>query len=117
LSTFISSIKLDKTGSPTISPANQNSQPGKFGSMSYTAPGGWSEQKFGDGVVFKPTDLPPDEHLAIQIMGPLSFSGSLEQALAQSYDEAATMYKATKMYESSGNYKKTDAQKSFHGWE
>ncbi|MEK6289660.1 MAG: hypothetical protein AABO57_28425 [Acidobacteriota bacterium] len=118
LDTFISSIKLDKSAPTTNSPANQNNQPGKFGSMSsYTTPGGWNEQKFQDGVVFKPSDLPANEHLAMQIMPPLNFSGTLEQALAQSYDEAATMYKATKMYQSGGNYGKNAAQKSFNGWE
>ena len=53
--------------------------------MNYTAPAGWSHQVFGDGVVFKPLDLPADEHLAIQIMQPLNFSGSMEQALAAKF--------------------------------
>ncbi|MEO7982489.1 MAG: hypothetical protein ABI688_00275, partial [Bacteroidota bacterium] len=49
---------------------------------------------------------------------PLNLSGPLEQALVQSYDEAVTMYKGTKMYEASGgNYQKTEPGKSFNGWE
>lgn len=117
LDTFISGVNLERTAPTTNSVAGQNNQPGKFGSVSYTTPGGWNEQIFQDGVVFKPADLPADEQLAMQIMPPLNFSSTLEQALAQSYDEAATMYKATKMYQSGGNYGKNAAQKSFNGWE
>jgi hypothetical protein len=121
---FIKSVKLDKTTatSPTnsnnINNTPSNATPGKFGSMSYTKPAGWSEQQFQDGVVFKPLDLPAGEQLAIQIMSPLNASGSLEQALQYSYDEAAAMYNATKMHFAGGaNYQKTDAQRSFNGWE
>jgi len=119
---FIGSIELDKTTAP--SPTNKNSNnnnrshaaPSKFGSITYTKPAGWSEQQFQDGVVFKPSDLPAGEHLAVQIMSPLSASGTLEQALAQSFDEAAAMYNGTKMYQAGGNYSKNAARKSFNGW-
>lgn len=122
LQAFIESIKLDKTtaAAPTTTTTNNNllnSAPGKFGSMSYTTPAGWSEQQFQDGVVFKPSDLPADELMSIQIMPPLNASGTLEQALRQSYDEAAAMFKATKMFQADGNYSKNAAQKSFNGWE
>lgn len=90
---------------------------GKFRLMTYTAPAGWSEQQFSDGVVFKPLDLPAGEQLAIQIMEPLNATGSLEQALAQSFDEATAMYKATSMYQAGGKYGKKASQKSFNGWE
>jgi len=122
-------MKLDKTKTATV---NSNAQhpadnivtgettrsTGNFGLLNYNAPAGWSEQIFGDGVVFKPLDLPADEHLAIQIMQPISFAGNLEQALQQSYDEAATMYNSTRMYYAGGgNYQITEAKKSFNGWE
>jgi hypothetical protein len=116
-------MKLDKTKqatatATTTAPVQTNGGTGKFGLMTYTPPPGWSHQKFQDGVVFKPLDLPADEHLAMQIMQPLSFPGSLEQALQQSYDEAAAMYNGTKMnYIGEGDYKKEPAQKSFQGWE
>src|SRR6185503_1574091 len=109
---LFATMELDKTKSPTISTTNSsttqtNGNAGKFGLMTYTAPPGWSHQIFGDGVVFKALDLPKDEFLAIQIMQPLNFSGSLEQALQKSYDEAAAMYKGSKMnYAGEGNYKK-----------
>ncbi len=117
------SMKLDKTKTSTVNnnntvPVSTNAGTGKFGLMTYKAPAGWSHQVFGDGVVFKPLNLPADEHLAMQIMKPLNFSGSLEQALAKSYDEAAAMYNSTKMYYAGGaEYQKTKPQKSFNGWE
>jgi hypothetical protein len=123
LQAFAAGINIDKTVAAAVpAPAAVKSdQPGKsgaFGSMSYTSPAAWSEQIFEDGVVFKPLDLPEGEQLALQIMPPLKASGSLEQALEQSYDEAATMYKGTKMHFAGGaNYQKTDAQKSFNGWD
>ena len=81
-------------------------------------PSGWSHQQFQDGVVFKPLDLPTGEHLAMQIMMPLLEAESLEQALAKTYDEAVTMYNATKMNEvNGGHYSKEVVRKSFKGWE
>ena len=117
-------MKLDKTKTSPMNKNNTSPAPvnggatGKFGFMTYNAPAGWSEQIFQDGVVFKPLDLPAEEHLAMQIMQPLNFSGSIEQALQQSYDEAATMYNGTKMHYAGGaEYQKAEAQKSFNGWE
>ena len=43
--------------------------------------------------------------------------GTLEQALAQSFAEATTMYNGTSMYQSDGKYSKNAPQKSFNGWE
>ncbi|MGZ8558732.1 MAG: hypothetical protein ACXWWC_10375, partial [Chitinophagaceae bacterium] len=128
-------MELDKTKTSTMNNSTQltesrghpadnsataptNAGPGKFGLMTYTAPAGWSHQIFQDGVVFKPLDLPAGEHLAMQIMQPLNAAGSIEQALQQSYDEAATMYNSTKMHYAGGaEYEKKEAQKSFKGWE
>ncbi|MEJ7712785.1 MAG: hypothetical protein WKF84_23785 [Pyrinomonadaceae bacterium] len=50
-------------------------------------------------------------------MPPLNASGTLEQALRQSFDEAAAMYNGTKMHQADGNYSKNAARKSFNGWE
>ena len=113
-------MEFDKT--TTVSSNNTVAAPTsggteKFGLMMYNAPAGWSQQVFGDGVVFKPLDLPADEQLAIQIMEPLNASGSLEQALSQSFEEATIMYNGTSMYQAGGKYAQNAAQKSFNGWE
>ncbi len=126
MTAFLETIELDKTKSPTVGNTINNNTPvkeintatAKFGLMLYTPPPGWSHQPFSDGVVFKPLNLPQGEHLAMQIMQPLSSGGSLEQALQQSFDEAAAMYNGTKMnYLGEGNYKKEQARQSFGGWE
>jgi hypothetical protein len=115
-------MELDKTVTASV-PGN-NAAPaatggtGKFRLMTYTAPAGWSEQVFSDGVVFKPLDLPAKEHLAIQIMEPLNSASTLEEALRLSYDEAALMYKGTKMHFAGGaNYQTMEAKRSFNGWD
>ncbi|MGZ8540409.1 MAG: hypothetical protein ACXWV6_07165, partial [Chitinophagaceae bacterium] len=116
-------MKLDKSNTSlmsnnNIATAQTNAAKGKFGLMNYTVPAGWSEQIFSDGVVFKPLDLPAGEHLTLQIMQPLKLAGNIEQAFQQSYDEAATMYKSTKMHYAGGaEYEKKEAKKSFKGWE
>lgn len=121
LDAFFKTIELDKTKTPavannTIVPAT-NKGTGKFRLMNYTSPAGWSEQVFADGVVFKPLDMAAGEHLAMQVMQPLNSSGTLEQALAESFAEATTMYNATSMYQSDGKYSKNLPVKSFTGWE
>jgi hypothetical protein len=115
-------IELDKTETATVN-NNKNEtvqatgSEGKFGAIMYTAPTGWSEEIFSDGVVFKPSDMPAGEHLAIQIMSPLNTSGTLEQALAKSFEEATTTYNGSSMYESSGKYSKNASSMSYNGWE
>ena len=120
---FLTSVTLDKTKS---SPVNNNTKKlpepingnGIFGSMKYEAPFRWSEEKFSDGVVFKPLDLPAGELLAIQILPSLAFSGTMEQALQRSYDEAILLYKATKMHDvNGGDYTALAAKRSFRGWD
>jgi hypothetical protein len=118
---LFATMELDKTKTSAVinnsSPVSTNATAGKFGLINYTAPAGWSHQIFGDGVVFKPLGLPADEHLAIQIMEPLNFSGTFEQAMAKSFEEATAMYKGTSMYQSDGAFSKNAPQKSFTGWE
>lgn len=88
-----------------------------FRLMLYTPPPEWSRQVFKDGVVFKPLNLPAGEHLAIQIMEPLNTSGTLEEVLAKSFEEATIMYKGTSRYQADGKYRKRAVQTSFNGWE
>lgn len=119
---LFATMELDKTKSPARNTSNTmpeqtTTKKDKFGLMQYNAPAGWSHEVFADGVVCKPLDLPADEVLAIQMMQPLNASGTLEQALAQSFAEATTMYKGSGMYQSGGTYGKNEAQKSFSGWE
>ena len=127
LETFFTTLELDKTKTDMVSSHGQSSLndhlkvsttgTGKFGLMTYVPPAGWSHEVFDDSIVFKPLDMPANEHLAIQIMQPLSFSGTLEQALAKSFEQATIMYNGTSMYQSDGKYSKNPIKKSYNGWE
>ncbi|MFL5738577.1 MAG: hypothetical protein ACJ75B_00060 [Flavisolibacter sp.] len=95
-----------------------NIQTEKFGSVMYKTPNGWTLKKYSNAEILSPADLQQNEFLEIRILQSLNFSGSLEQALQKSYDDAVTMLSATKMYEASGgNYTIQPAKKSFRGWE
>ena len=90
----------------------------KFEQMSYTIPSGWKAAKYQNGALVSPIELPPKEYLAIQIMQPMSFSGTMEQALEKAYDETCNMLQVTKMREVNGkNYNALEAKTSFKGWE
>jgi hypothetical protein len=119
---LLKSMALDKAKASNLTNNNTvtvptNSGNGKFGNVLYTVPAAWSETMYQQGVVFKPLDVPADEYLSMQIMQPLNFSGSIVDALEKSYDEAAAMYKGSKMNSGGDHYQKTEAQKSFNGWE
>jgi hypothetical protein len=118
----LENIKLDKT--ITTAPTNNTvttqatGETGKFGSVIYITPKGWKEQQYTNGVVLTPTALPANEHLNIQLMQSMNFSGTMEQALQKSYDEACVILNVTKMHDvNGGNYNALSAKKSFRGWE
>jgi hypothetical protein len=94
------------------------SQSEKFGKLIYIVPPGWKLTKYQDGARMSPADLPPGEYLAIQVMKPVDFNGTMEQALEKSYDETCAVLQVTKMNEvNGGNYTTKEAKKSFRGWE
>jgi hypothetical protein len=117
---FIYSLEMEAAAGASMPKVARvvSSKGGTFGSMIYSSPEGWSEQRYQDAIVFKPLDLPADEILVVQLMAPLKVSGTLEQALQRSYDEAASMFRGSKMHEAGGaEYSKKEAQKSFNGWD
>ncbi len=121
LDALFETMEFDKTitnvKNTNVAPEKKTTDAGKFGALMYTAPTGWSEEKFDDGVVFKPLPVPVGEHVAIQILPPLTISGSLEQALIQSFDEITVLYKGSPMYQANGKFSKNAIKKSYNGWE
>ena len=94
------------------------SQSEKFGELTYIVPFGWKLTKYQDGARISPSDLPAGEYLAIQVMKPVDFNGTMEQALEKSYDETCAILQVAKMHEvNGGNYTAREAKKSFRGWE
>jgi hypothetical protein len=124
IDSLLKNIKLDKIGKPAM---EQTSIPGatktyemqgQFGTVMYSAPGGWNVTKYPDGDILTPADLPKNEFLEIWVQSSLNFSGTMEQALQKSYDETAEKMQATKMNDvNGGNYNKQTAKISFRGWE
>ena len=91
--TFLQNMTLDKTSSVSI---NTSSLPQKsvsntggeiFQKVIYVTPTGWKKETYSDGILLKAANLPQGELLFIQLMLPIS-AGSLEEALAKTYDEA-----------------------------
>jgi hypothetical protein len=123
LDAVLETMKLDKTKSATLSGTERSKFPetgiaGKFGMMVFATPEGWSEKVYANGISLTPRNLPSDEYLSVQILQPMNFSGNLQQALTKSYDEVAKMQKAEKMFYAGGDeFKKTEIQRSFNGWE
>jgi hypothetical protein len=90
----------------------------KFGNLIYNVPPGWKLTRYQDGARMSPADLPTGEYLAIQVMKPVDFNGTIEKALEKSYDETCAALQVTKMNEvNGGNYTVREAKKSFRGWE
>ena len=90
----------------------------KFGKLSYSVPSGWRLTKYQDGARMSPADLPRGEYLAIQVMKPIDFTGTIEQALEKSYDETSATLKVIKMHDVNGaSYTAKEPKKSFRGWE
>lgn len=118
---LFATMEFDKTNNAVkntnIISTHKNLAAQKFGSMLYTSPTGWSEEKFDDGVVFKPTNIPAGEHVAIQILPSINNAISLEQALIQSFEEVTVLYKGSPMYQSDGKFSKNAIKKSYNGWE
>jgi len=95
-----------------------NSQTEKFGQLTYTVPAGWKLAKYQNGVLITAPQLLAKEFLGIEILEPLNFSGTIQQALEAAYDKTCTELQVTKMNEvSGGNYNALEPKKSFKGWE
>lgn len=92
-------------------------QKDQFGQMIYTVPAGWKETKYQNGVQLAISPA-SKELLTLEILQPLNFSGTMEQALAKSYDETCNILQVTKMRDvSGGTYSAKEPKKSFKGWE
>lgn len=90
----------------------------KFGQLNYTVPVGWKLAKYKNGVLITAPQLLAKEFLGIEILEPINFSGTIQQALEAAYNKTCTELQVTKMNEVSGkNYNALESKKSFKGWE
>ncbi len=90
----------------------------RFGHMIFTAPPGWNAVKYSDGVTLQPTDLRDGAHLQVTLMQSIESSGSLDQAIERSWNEACAQFGCTTTHAGSGiPYSKQQSGTSFKGWE
>lgn len=90
----------------------------RFGHMIFRPPLGWNATAYANGVVLKPTDLREGSDLSMTILQAMEFSGTLDQALERSWDDACAQLGCTKTRTVDGTaYQKRQTGTSFKGWE
>ncbi len=105
IDTFLGSVKLDKTKSivqkkdtQKVNPINANvSEIGmaKFGHLVYTPIVGWKQTIFTNAVSFIPNGLPADRYIETRIMESKVFSGTMQQALEESWNDVLEQFQLT----------------------
>lgn len=111
LDTFLETVKLDKTKSVSQKTVVQNSQKadtqkmntttsddavtsaGKFGHIIYTPIKGWKQTNFTNAVSFIPSGLPDNRYIETRIMQSKPFSGTMQQAFEESWNDALLQFK------------------------
>lgn len=111
---MINGIKyiVPKAGAPV-----ELGKAGTFGGMKYDVPAGWREKRSESQVVLSP-DNPRNEMLEVVLMPAKEFTGTLVEALAASWDEAAELSHLSKTRTVNGVAYATQAPRtSFKGWD
>ncbi len=88
----------------------------RFGHMIYTPIKGWSIQKFSNGTIFKPSDLLPNHILEVRILESKPFTGSLKEAMTESWSDALQQLNMKPAYTGT-LYDVIRERKSYKGWE
>jgi hypothetical protein len=122
LQSFLGSINLDRpspaSGINQAIVTQSNGSAEKVGHLIYQPIKGWKLKKFASGAIFTPSDISPDHYLEVRILDARSFTGTMEQALAQSWDDACSQLQVQKTTQAGGSpYSNAGARRSFKGWE
>src|ERR1700730_10050626 len=86
-----------------------------FGHMRFVPLKNWKLQKFTNGDIFTPADLDPDQYLEVRIIESKPFTGSLEEAMAISWNDALQQLNCIPTY--SQPYDIETKRTSYKGWE
>ena len=134
LDAFLETIKLDKTKSvsqKTIPPDSQKNDTqkinaatsyvaitgdGKFGHMLFTPMKDWDMKRYTNGIIFKPSNLPDNRYIETRIMQSKPFSGSMQEALETSWNDALNELQVVSPY-TRPYYYIIKEKKSFRGWD
>lgn len=126
IDSLLGNIKLDKTvatinpnpgienNHSMVKPGLTNSATEKFGHLIYKPIDGWKQTNYTNAVSFSPADILPGYALETRIMESKSFSGSLKQALEESWNDALQQLQAHSVINS---YSILAEKKSPNGWE
>jgi hypothetical protein len=110
-------MELNKTAAVQKNNVPVN-QPGPavqhFGHMMYTPLENWKLQQYTNGAILTPNDIPDDEYLELRIMAASPFSGSLQQALAGTWNEALQQLVLTPL--ATPSYAIETEKRSYKGW-
>jgi hypothetical protein len=117
-------MKLDKTSSP-VAVTNENNNPiinqsngstENFGHMLLPLLKGWTLKKYSNAAIFTPNDISTGQYLEVRIMGSKPFTGTMQQALAESWNDALQDLEATKAYDDK-LYDIESEKTSYKGWD
>jgi hypothetical protein len=124
IDSLLQTMKLDKTTSPVAILAGNKDQPvnqsngsiEKLGHMMYAPLKGWKLTKYLTEAVFTPADILPGQYFEVRVMPSKPFTGTMQQALAESWNDALQELEATKAYD--GDPYDIETEKtSYKGWD
>jgi hypothetical protein len=86
-----------------------------FGHMIFTPMKDWKMQRYTNAIIFKPNYLPDNRYLETRIMESKPFSGTMQEALDVSWNDALLQFKTISPY--TKPYSLITEKKSFKGWD
>jgi hypothetical protein len=120
--TSVNPSSKDQTGDQTTAPpVSSNNTPGKFGHLIYKPMPGWKEKIYSNAVSFTPSVLPPEFAIEVRIMQSKPFSGNIQQAFAESWNDALQQLEMASVVKepTSAQFDNApvEAKVSYQGWE
>lgn len=107
---------VTNTATTKNEPAKTNSAAEKFGRILLPSLNGWTLKKFSNAAIFTPNDISTGQYLEVRIMESKPFSGTMQQALTESWNDALKDLDATKAYDGSP-YDIVTEKTSYKGWD
>ena len=123
IDSLLENIKLDETSTSIVTTNGNNPAANesygsteKYGHMMLPPLKGWKRQKFSNAVTYTPIDISKGQYLEVRILGTKPFTGTMQQALAESWNDALKDLEATKAY-NGDPYEIITEKTSYKRWE
>jgi len=111
---FAGTINIKEKDKPVVNPSNEATE--KFGHIVLPLVKGWTLKKYSNASVFTPNDLIQSQYFELRIMEPKPFSGTMQQALDESWNDALRDLDATKAFDGKP-YTIEKEKASYKGWD